>query len=144
MKAYIGNVDWADEGNVFFYSLETEERLQAMKELIKILEELDLIPGEIEMYWGTNEFFRFDATKLLRFINQAQDISDEELMVFDKFGVYGFDIYQDIDNSIFEEWLNPRYDTPELSKEDLDKIEPHYILLYGQEQWDELKESVGL
>lgn len=96
------------------------------------------------MYWGTNEFFSFSTEKLLRFIEQAEDISDEELKVFDKFGVFGFDIYQNIISLIFEEWLNPRYDTPELSKEDLDKIEPHYIILYGQAQWDELKEAVGL
>ncbi len=38
MKAYIDNVDWADEGNVFFYSIESEENLQLMKKLIKVYE----------------------------------------------------------------------------------------------------------
>lgn len=144
MKAYIGNIDWADEGDVFFFSVEEEDRLQALKKLLQIVIELEIAPSTVEMYWGTNEFFRFDSEKLLRFIEQAEDISDEELKVFDKFGVFGFDIYQNILTLIFDEWLNPRYDTPELSQEDLDKIEPHYILLYGQGQWDELKEAVGL
>lgn len=144
MKAYIGNIDWADEGDVFFFSVEEENRLQALKELLKIITKLKIAPPTVEMYWGTNEFFRFSTEKLLRFIEQAEDISEEELKVFDKFGVFGFDIYQNMISLIFEEWLNPRYDTPELSKEDLDKIEPHYIILYGQAQWDELKEAVGL
>lgn len=144
MKAYIGNIDWADEGDVFFFSVEEEDRLQALKKLLQIVIELEIAPSTVEMYWGTNEFFRFDSEKLLRFIEQAEDISEEELKVFDKFGVFGFDIYQNILTLIFDEWLNPRYDTPELSQEDLDKIEPHYILLYGQGQWDELKEAVGL
>lgn len=144
MKAYIGNIDWADEGDVFFFSVEEEDRLQALKKLLQTVIELEIAPSTVEMYWGTNEFFRFDSEKLLRFIEQAEDISEEELKVFDKFGVFGFDIYQNILTLIFDEWLNPRYDTPELSQEDLDKIEPHYILLYGQGQWDELKEAVGL
>lgn len=144
MKAYIGNIDWADEGDVFFFSVEEEDKLQALKKLLQIVIELEIAPSTVEMYWGTNEFFRFDSEKLLRFIEQAEDISDEELKVFDKFGVFGFDIYQNILTLIFDEWLNPRYDTPELSQEDLDKIGPHYILLYGQGQWDELKEAVGL
>lgn len=144
MKAYIGNIDWADEGDVFFFSVEEEDRLQALKEILKIITKLKIAPPTVEMYWGTNEFFSFSTEKLLRFIEQAEDISDEELKVFDKFGVFGFDIYQNMINLIFEEWLNPRYDTLELSKEDLDKIEPHYIILYGQGQWDELKEAVGL
>ena len=67
MKAYIGNVNWADEGNVFFFSVESEENLKAMKDLIDILVELDLFYSS-EMYWGTNEFFDFDKNDLLRFI----------------------------------------------------------------------------
>lgn len=31
MKAYIGNVDWADEGDVFFFSVESEENLKDQK-----------------------------------------------------------------------------------------------------------------
>ena len=37
MKVYIGNVDWADEGDIFFFSVESEENLEAMKSLINIL-----------------------------------------------------------------------------------------------------------
>lgn len=87
MKAYIGNIDWADEGDVFFFSVEEEDRLQALKKLLQTVIELEIAPSTVEMYWGTNEFFRFDSEKLLRFIEQAEDISEEELKVFDKFGV---------------------------------------------------------
>lgn len=68
MKAYIGNIDWADEGDVFFFSVEEEGRLQALKELLKIVTKLKITPPTVEMYWGTNEFFRFSTEKLLRFI----------------------------------------------------------------------------
>lgn len=51
MKVYIGNVDWADEGDIFFFSVESEENLEAMKSLINILVELDLFYPS-EMYWG--------------------------------------------------------------------------------------------
>lgn len=51
MKAYIGNVDWADEGDVFFFSVESEENLKAMKNLIETLVKLDLF-FPIEIYWG--------------------------------------------------------------------------------------------
>lgn len=52
MKAYIGNIDWADEGDVFFFSVEEENRLQALKELLKIITKLKIAPPTVEMYWG--------------------------------------------------------------------------------------------
>ena len=132
MKAYINNVDWADEGNVFFFSVESEENLQLMKELIKVYKELDLFDEGIEMYWGTNEFFDFDAEDFLKFIEGAEDISEEELAVFEKFNVYGFDIYERILDELqglIYYWEYPgRYVVPDnLTQEGLDKIKP---LLY--------------
>lgn len=146
MKAYINNVDWADEGDVFFFSVESEENLQLMKELIKVYEKFDLFYDEIEMYWGTNESFSFNSVDFLRFIEGAKDISKEELAVFEKFSVYGFDIY----DRIFEElreliyyWEYPgRYVVPDnLTQEGLDKIKPLYIKLYGQESWDKVQQG---
>lgn len=92
MKVYIGNVDWADEGDIFFFSVESEENLKAMKDLIDILVELDLFYSS-EMYWGTNEYFDFGADDFLEFINEARDISKEELATLNKFKISGFDIY---------------------------------------------------
>lgn len=140
MKAYIGNVDWADEGNVFFFSIEDEERLQTMKELLKVLRDTDLIPQEVEMYWGTNEFFQFDTDDLIKFIDTAEDISEEELEVFNKFGVYGFDIYDRILTFIYEDSA-PWGDILEIGKEELSKIEPLFIKLFGQKSWDDIKET---
>lgn len=116
MKAYIGNVDWADEGNVFFFSVESEENLKAMKDLIDILVELDLFYSS-EMYWGTNEYFDFGADDFLEFINEAKDISKEELATLNKFKISGFDIYDRI----------------------LDKIKPLYIKLYDQKSWEDIQ-----
>ena len=65
MKVYIGNVDWADEGDIFFFSVESEENLEVMKSLINILVELDLFYSS-EMYWGTNESFDFGADDHLK------------------------------------------------------------------------------
>lgn len=143
MKAYIGNVDWADEGDVFFFSTEDEERLNAMKELIDIYSELDLLPHRVEMYWGTNEAFDFTARDLKDFINSAEDISDEELAVFNKFGVNGFDIFYRMSEVLQEAIVEWDYSSDELvpivslTPEELDRIKPAYITAFGQEAWDD-------
>ena len=141
MKAYIGNVDWADEGDVFFFSIESEERLQAMEELIKIIEELDLFYGKAEMYWGTNESFKFDTEDFLDFISKARDISEEEIKVLEKFEISGFDIYYNIETFIHD-CINPWDDIPELSEEDLDRIEPLFLQLYDKDEWYNFRDEL--
>ena len=44
MKVYIGNVDWADEGDVFFYSVISEEKFDLLYKLFNILLDLDMLP----------------------------------------------------------------------------------------------------
>ena len=144
MKAYIGNVDWADEGNVFFFSIESEENLKTMREFIETLVELDLVYSA-EVYWGTNEYFIFNADKFLSFIDNAKDISEEELAVFNKFKVSGFDIYkvmlENLSGFIYQ-WDYIGWDFPDnLNDEGLNKIKPFYIKLYGQEEWDKLQQQ---
>lgn len=146
MKAYINNIDWADEGDIFFFSIESEENLQLMKELIKVLEKLDLFDNEIGMYWGTNESFSFNSADFIRFIEGAEDISEEELAVFNKFKVSGFDIYERILDGLqglIYYWEYPgRYVVPDnLTQEGLDKIKPLYIKLYGQESWNKVQQG---
>lgn len=133
MKAYIGNVDWADEGNVFFFSIESEERLMAMKELINLFSDLDILGRSFEMYWGTNEWFEFDWADLETFIDKAKDISNKELAVFRKFDVYGFDIYDRIADKLFKTISDCDY---ELTKEELDEIEPVFLKVFGKEDWE--------
>lgn len=146
MKAYIGNVDWADEGDIFFFSTEDEERLNAMKELIDIYSELDLLPRRVEMYWGTNEAFDFTARDLKDFINSAEDISDEELAVFNKFGVNGFDIFyrmsEVLQDALFEWDYSQQKLVPvvSLTPEELERIKPVYIAAFGQEAWNDTVE----
>lgn len=141
MKAYINNVDWADEGDIFFFSLETEERLQAMKELIELYIKLNLFE-EIKMYWGTNEWFYFSGEDLLEFIDQAEDISNEELEILYKFKISGFDIYRRIlislENYIIPVWYYyaNKSTFPDISKEELYKMESLPIKLFGLERWN--------
>lgn len=145
MKAYIASRDWADEGDVFFFSVESEERFQAMKELINIYSELELIHSQ-EMYWGTNEWFDFDPEDFIDFIDKAKDISEEELAVFKKFNVSGFDIYEkmlDILVSPFKwNWKTRSYIIPDyLTQEDLDKIKPAYLKLFDYRDWENVQRS---
>lgn len=135
MKAYIGNVDWADEGDIFFFSVESEENLEAMKSLIEILVELDLF-YPLEMYWGTNEYFNFEADDLLEFINEAKDISEEELATFNKFGIYGFDIFEKMPYELYDLIWGLDYD---ISQEGLDRIKPLCIKLYDQKSWEDIQ-----
>lgn len=142
MKAYINNIDWADEGDVFFFSVESEENLQALKELIEIYIKLDLFHEKVQMYWGTNEWFYFSGENLLEFINQAEDISDEELEVFYKFKISGFDIYKRIlislENYIIPVWYYyaNKSTFPDISEEELYKMESLPIKLFGLERWN--------
>lgn len=144
MKAYIGNVDWADEGDVFFFSVESEENLKTMRGFIETLVDLDLV-YPIEMYWGTNESFEFDANDFFHFIDTAKDISDEELAVFNKFKVSGFDIYKVMLENLpgfIHQWDYPGWAFPNnLNEEGLNRIKPFYIKLYGQEEWNELQQQ---
>lgn len=143
MKAYIGNVDWADEGDIFFFSVESEENLEAMKSLIEILVELDLF-YPLEMYWRTNEYFNFEADDLLEFINEAEDISEEELATFNKFRIYGFDIFEKMSYELYDLIWGLDYD---ISQEGLDRIKPLCIKLYGQKSWKHIQkrfdENIG-
>jgi hypothetical protein len=146
MKVYTNSIDWADEGDVFFFSLETEENLSAMRELLKIAEEIDLnIDGE--SYWGTNEFFDFAISDFLDFIDSAQDVSDEEIATFEKFKISGFDIYSQIkyilEDSLVEWDSKQRKRVPleHLTEEDWNRIEPFYVQLFGQENWDDIQKA---
>lgn len=135
MKAYIGNINWADEGDVFFFSVESEENLKAMKDLIDILVELDLFYST-EMYWGTNECFDFGADDFLEFINEAKDISEEELATLNKFKISGFDIFERMSDKLHDLIWDLGYD---ISQEDLDRIKPLYIKLYDQKSWEDIQ-----
>lgn len=129
MKVYIGNVDWADEGDVFFFSVITEEKLKALKELFDICYDLGLLYYEEEIYWGTNECFCFNREDLRKFLNSAVDISNEELTVFNKFGVSGFDIYEKISQVLY----NGLTEVEDITEDDLYKIKPLFIKVFGED-----------
>ena len=140
MKAYIGNLDWADEGDVLFCSIESEERLKKLRDLIDLYVELNLLPSSIEMYWGTNEFFDFTPEDLKQFIDDAKDISAEECAVLDKFDVSGFDIYDRIEDElsygclVSYEGINKN-----ITKDKMKKIRNPYIELFSEENWKDIQ-----
>lgn len=142
MKIYIDNIDWADEGNVFFCSIESEERLKKLRDLIDLYVELDLLPPSIEMYWGTNEFFDFTPEELKQFIDNAKDISEEECAVLNKFNVRGFDIYDRIEDELsYGCLISYKGINENMTEEDMIKIRNLYIELFSEENWKDVEEA---
>ena len=142
MKAYIGNLDWADEGDVFFCSVESEERLKKLKDLLDLYVELDLLPPSTEMYWGTNEFFEFTPEDLKKFIDDAEDISAEECAVLEKLNVSGFDIYERIEDELSYGCLVSYKGINENMTEDgMKKIKNPYIELFSERDWKDIEED---
>lgn len=143
MKVYTGNLNWADEGDIFFFSVKSEGNLKAMKRLIEALIELDL-PYYTEIYLGVNKYFEFDLEDFLSFINEAKDISEKELAVLKKFKVSGFDIYRNMLNKLstfIYDYEYGKYETSDkLTQERLDKIKPLYLKLYKQKEWDKIQQ----
>lgn len=142
MKAYIGNLDWADEGDVFFCSIESGERLKKLRDLIDLYVELDLLPPSTEMYWGTNEFFEFTPEDLKQFIDDAKDISEEEYAVLKKFNVSGFDIYGMIEDELSYECLVSYEGINEnITEDNMKKIRNPYIELFSEKKWKDIEKA---
>lgn len=140
MKAYIGNLDWADEGDIFFCSIESEERLKKLRDLIDLYVELDLLPPSTEMYWGTNECFEFTPEDFKQFIDDAKDISAEECAVLEKFDVSGFDIYGRIEDELsYGCLLSYKGINKNMIKDKIKKIKNPYIELFSEEYWKDLE-----
>lgn len=133
MKAYIGNLDWADEGDVFFCSIESEERLNKLRDLLNLYARLNLLPSSIDMYWGTNEFFDFTIEDLKQFIDDAIDISEEELAVLIKLNITGFDIFKNIEWNLAN--LGPTGINEDITEDDIKKIKDLYLELFSEEDW---------
>lgn len=134
MKAFIGSIDWADEGDVFFFSVMSDSRLEGLKELINVFTELDRLGGKVEMYWGTNEWFNFDWSDLESFIEEAIDLSEEELAVFKKFHIRGFDIYDRIMDQLY--WIA---ETSDLDEEELAQMKPAFLKVFTEKDWDTIQ-----
>lgn len=142
MKIYIDNIDWADEGNVFFCSIESEERLKKLRDLIDLYVELDLLPPSIEIYWGTNEFFDFTPEELKQFIDNAKDISEEECAVLNKFNVRGFDIYDRIEDELsYGCLISYKGINENMTEEGMIKIRNLYIELFSEKNWKDVEEA---
>lgn len=142
MKAYIGNLDWADEGDVFFCSIESGERLKKLRDLIDLYVELDLLPPSTEMYWGTNEFFEFTPEDLKQFIDDAEDISAEECAVLEKFDVSGFDIYGRIEDELsYGCLLSYKGINENMTEDKIKKIRNPYLELFSKKDWKDIEKA---
>ena len=142
MKIFISNEDWADEGDVFFCSIESEERLKKLRDLIDLYVELNLLPSSIEMYWGTNEFFDFTLEDLKQFIDNAKDISEEECAVLNKFNVRGFDIYDRIEDELsYGCLISYKGINENMTEEGMIKIRNLYIELFSEKNWKDVEEA---
>lgn len=142
MKAYIGNLDWADEGDVFFCSIESGERLKKLRDLIDLYVELDLLPPSTEMYWGTNEFFEFTPEDLKQFIDDAEDISAEECAVLEKFDVSGFDIYERIEDELsYGCLLSYKGINKNMTEDKMKKIKNPYLELFSKKDWKDIEKA---
>ena len=142
MKIFISNEDWADEGDVFFCSIESEERLKKLRDLIDLYVELNLLPSSIEMYWGTNEFFDFTPEDFKQFIDIAKDISEEEYAVLKKFNVSGFDIYDRIEDELsYGCLISYKGINENMTEEGMIKIRNLYIELFSEKNWKDVEEA---
>lgn len=140
MKAYIGNLDWNDEGNVFFCSIESEERLKKLRDLIDLYIELDLLPSSTEIYWGTNEYFDLSPEDFKNFIDDAVDISEKECAVLNKFHIKGLDIYERIEEELSYGCLFPYGRiNKNITEEGMRKIKNLYIELFSEENWKDIE-----
>lgn len=145
MKVYIGNVDWADEGDVFFYSVISEERFDLLYKLFNILLHLHLLPVTDEFYWRTNEFFEFGVNDIKEFFENAEDIGEYELEIFQKFGVDGYDIYDRIADYLYDIIDVWDYETghtfnENLTEKDIEAIKPLFIGIFSEKEWNEIHE----
>ena len=145
MKAYIGMEDWADEGNVFCYSVYEEEAFDCMYKLFKVLVDLEALPEIWEPYWGTNENFCFSIDEIEEFFKDVKDISEDEFEVLENLGVDGYDIYGMLSEHLMDAVSIYDYDThkyifnKKLTKADLEIIKPLYIGLFSEEAWNSIE-----
>ena len=84
MKKYLVqyNGNYADEFNVYFHSIMTEEQLEEAKGLIQ-----KIGWNEEEFYFGTNEYIDVSSSELLRNLNEAKEITDEQLKTIQDLGI---------------------------------------------------------
>ena len=145
MKAYIGMIDWADEGNVFCYSVYEEEAFDCMYKLFKVLVDLEALPEIWEPYWGTNENFCFSIDEIEEFFKDVKDISEDEFEVLENLGVDGYDIFGMLEDHLrdiispYNYHIHKSVFNKELTKADLEIIKPLYIGLFSEDAWNNIE-----
>lgn len=137
MKIYVENKNWADKGDVFIFSIITDEKLKKIREFLENCEKLGVVgPGEVmEVSWGSNEWFDLTPEDFHVFLDDAVDIPDEDVRVLEKWGIAGFDIYEGIISALIfavRKWSGNKWEFPVNPK----LIKPWIVELQGEEMWD--------
>lgn len=143
MKVFCENIDWNNRGDVFLFSVIPDHELCDILELLFIYKEIT--PKDTKIVFYGTEYFEFDIDDYIKFCERARDITFNEIDVFRKFNVTGFNIFEIIKTHL-RDWIY-RYDaiyynkyiSRYITQKDLDRIKLVYSRLFGKEQFDELQ-----
>lgn len=146
MKIFTKNIAIDDRlirSEVFFCSIISNEQYESLNKLLMILIQLDLFDG-FTLFWGSNDSFNFNRKDILIFFNEIEIISDDEVEVLKKFNIRGCDIFELLKD--YCKIIITQYDfekdkdvlSEQLTKEDIEKIKPHYIKLFSEKAWNEI------
>lgn len=128
---------------VFFCSIISNEQYESLFKLLLILDQLNLF-NKFILDWSSDNCFEFDVKDILIFFNETETISDDELEVLKKFNIRGCDIFELLKDDCKERITDYNFEKDkyvlieQLTKEDIEKIKPHYIKLFSEKAWNEI------
>lgn len=81
MKYYLVryNGNWADEFDVYFHQVMSEDELKEAEDTITATDW-----DREEFYFGTNEAIDFSTYELINFLNRAEEITEEQFKVLEE------------------------------------------------------------
>ena len=82
---YEGN--YADEFDIYFHQVMTEDELERAKDLISKADWDD----EEEFYFGTNEWIEVDSSELLEALSSAKEITEDQYKVLSDLDLLSID-----------------------------------------------------
>ena len=79
-----------------------------------------------------------------KFFENAEDIEEYELEIFQKFGVDGYDIYDRIADYLYDIIDVCDYETghtfnENLTEKDIEAIKPLFIGIFSEKEWNKIK-----
>lgn len=124
-KMFIINkiLDYADEFDYTIRSYITEKERQIILEFSEDLELLYEAYNKFdnEYYFGTNECFEFDFDEIIDIISDAQEISQEEIKILNKYNCAYLDVFKGFKHRI-ETFINRAIENGDNINQDLIEI----------------------